>query len=119
MFGLILVLIGVIGFIGCFVSLLVNNIIYLKTVRGLLKYLKEQHSEQIKDWGLPDSLMDASPKRVPRLLNFLKSSEDFDDSTLKSIKEKAQRHLRLGYILFACGAGFFVIIFISAALISK
>lgn len=104
--------IGTITFIIVLASILTNNLIYLKKVRELLKYLRDKHPEKIRDWGLPDSLMDVSPKRGSKFLQFLKSPDYFSDITLKKLKEKVSIHLKLGYILFGGGIALVIIIYI-------
>lgn len=106
-------------FIALFVSLLVNNLIYLKIIKDLLRYLRERYSEKIKDWGLPDGLSDISSKRVPRLLGFLKSAECFNDPLLGDLKRKACFHLTLGYILFGIAVVDFVVLFVSVTILHK
>jgi len=108
----ILIIVGVIAFPVILISIILNNFRYLKNVRELLKYLQQNHYEKIKDWGLPDSLMDASPKRVPKLLKFLKSPEYFDDLELKNLKDQTAKRLKLSYILFGGGVIFLIMLYV-------
>ena len=56
--------------------------------------------------------MDASPKRIPKFLAFLKSPKYFNDNTLNELKNKAAIHLKLTYILFGGGAILLIIVYV-------
>ena len=92
-----------------FISLILNNLIYLKKLKKLLKYLNDRHSEKIRDWGLPDSLMDISPRRMPKLLAFIKSPDYFNDPELQIIKKKVSKHLKISIWIWVIGIPLIII----------
>ncbi len=110
--------IGIIAVVAVFGSGLVNALIYLKKVRELLKYLQDKHYEKIKEWKLPDSLMDASVKRSSKLLKFLKSPDYFNDIALKEMKKNVYTHLKLHYVIIGGGAVLLIIIFTVIGILS-
>lgn len=109
---IIFILIGFGIFFFCLIFGFINNLIYLMKVKQLLKLLYEQHLGKVKELGLPESLGDCSIQRTPKLLEFLKSSDSFGDSSLQDLKMNAYRRLQTGYLVFGTAVVDFLIIVI-------
>lgn len=102
------------GFICMFIVFFVNNLIYLRKLRELLAYLRNNHESEIKEWNIPHqfSVSVVSPYRVSNLHKFLRSAEYFNDEKVKKLKKETKKYLVLGYALFVFLVLYFIVLFI-------